>query len=82
MTEDLKPCPFCGYEEPYVAVDKDRYIVCPNCLCRMHNDVCVTESDIIKLWNNSAVKCESEVLAIVNGWLDGERFACDLTKEE
>lgn len=25
---------------------------------------------------------EEDVLAIVNGWLDGERYACDLTQEE
>ena len=25
---------------------------------------------------------EEDVLEIVNGWLDGERYACDLTQEE
>jgi len=25
---------------------------------------------------------EEDVLAIVNGWLDGERYSCDLTQEE
>ena len=52
MTE-IKPCPFCGYEEPYYVTDQ-HCILCPLCLNEMTNETALTKEDLIMDWNRRA----------------------------
>ena len=53
MMEELKPCPFCGDANAYIAEDEmydDFYRVhCIGCGCQ--TDYFETESDAAKAWN-------------------------------
>lgn len=46
----IKPCPFCGYEEPYY-VSGQHCILCPVCLNEMTNETTLTKEDLIQEWN-------------------------------
>lgn len=51
MTE-LKPCPFCGEEKPYLINGKTRmYVLCPNCMVSLYDDYSLTEQQMIAAWN-------------------------------
>ena len=75
---DLKPCPFCGRTD---GLEKhERYsIACRNCdIVVKRWGITIDHPDVDTTWNQRA----DDTLAIVNGWLDDERYSCDLSKEE
>lgn len=50
--EDIKACPFCGYED--CAVDScsmKYYITCPN--CEADGPMCESVDDAVRMWNNA-----------------------------
>lgn len=89
----LRPCPFCkcpvtlfvsiygihGANDYYALAHPDG----TDCII----DGMVTSSysdkdELIRDWNRGAELSEADILAIVNGWLDCERFMCDLPQDE
>ncbi len=49
-TEELKPCPFCGCNKPYIADYKDEFTVeCSRCDCSTR--LCDTKEEAIDAWN-------------------------------
>lgn len=80
----LKPCPFCGGKAVMNEYSGREYtcyyIECPH--CHISTQVKYSETMTIKTWNRRAEPSEADLLAIINGWLDSERFTCDLSQDE
>ncbi len=55
MSEELKPCPFCGYDNPEMIADqKDRWTVsCRNCLAKIDYGAAYSypKEEAIRDWN-------------------------------
>lgn len=58
VKEELKPCPFCGWKEPYLNTSlygtiggKERHyhVMCGHCTCLGGHDI--SEDVAIELWN-------------------------------
>ena len=84
MSDDLKPCPFCGWDAPYVrATGIETEVYCQNCTAvgpMVHSvgpDEDVDEV-AIKMWNRRAdaatVKAAVEMMATEHGWVRRERL--------
>lgn len=53
MSEELKPCPFCGDKTVYVYWREEQYFVsCNNCDCEGGKQD--TQEEAIKAWNRRA----------------------------
>jgi len=54
MSEDLKPCPFCGSKDDMLINDEDYevFVFCWSCEARGPNKS--TKTDAIKAWNRRA----------------------------
>ena len=82
---DLKPCPFCGSEKVVFANEEDDSccIRCTDCGAQVGHywDYMSDNEDIAGLWNRRA-DGEVELLALFNGWLDGERYNCDNSEHD
>lgn len=60
MQEELKPCPFCGDENPeMIIIDRQGYVSCPTCSVRTAGcfepfDNVALVARIMKQWNTRA----------------------------
>lgn len=62
MSEELKPCPFCGGNAVLTGIESKYYISCDNCPNLMgyaewdnksgHQGLFKTETEAIKYWNS------------------------------
>ena len=57
---ELKPCPFCGGEEAYLASNcyAQNYVRCPNCGATLwgNDNETPSKKQIIKMWNTRTPK--------------------------
>ena len=81
-TIDLEPCPFCGGDGWYWSKSTDfgevHFVTCNKCTARVIGS---TREGALGYWNHRYIS-EMDILAISNGWLDCERYACDLSEPE
>ena len=51
MTDELKPCPFCGHEPKYIGANAQFAVACVNDAC-----LCLANSDYVGAWNTRPVE--------------------------
>lgn len=83
MSEELKPCPFCGGEAEYEGL----YCYCTRCGCRMEDDP--DEAEAIAAWNRRASPTPPTTEGRENGHLlwrlrhnDTAKHLCGLAADE
>lgn len=77
MSEELKPCPFCGgkaelYEDHYQYTDHSAWIRCTNCF--IHTQTLFGKNEVIQQWNTRVEKvCRwAPNTRIGFGWTDDD----------
>ena len=63
MSEELKPCPFCGgVAKEYVGVAPEDWVECIHCGART---LMGNEKDVIRLWNTRQQVSEKDIVEIL-----------------
>lgn len=78
MSNELKPCPFCGFQHPATIESGGRaYVECP--LCGAETSSRETEEDAMASWNTRAERtCHLERIPYEPGEYEGMR--CSVCK--
>lgn len=79
MTDDLKPCPFCGWDVPYVrTTGTETEVYCQSCtavgpLVASNTPEENVDSEATRLWNRRAntatIKAAVDMMADQHGWV-------------